>query len=56
MTERQTIFTKPSQTREPRRGTVNREGGGTVHPALGGGCRVSPGVARWGTAFVGSAR
>ena len=56
MTERHKIFTTPSQTREPTTGTVNREGGGTVHPTLGGGCRVSPGVARWGTAFVGSAR
>jgi hypothetical protein len=56
MTERHTIFTKPSQTREPTRGTVNREGGGTVHPTLGGGCRVSSGMARSGTAFVGSAR
>jgi hypothetical protein len=56
MTERHTIFTKPSQTREPKRGTVNREGGGTVHPTLGGGCRVSAGMVRWRTAFAGSAR
>ena len=56
MTERHTIFTKPSQTREPRSGTVNREGGGTVHPTLGGGCRVFLGMARWGTAFEGSPR
>jgi hypothetical protein len=55
MTETHTIFTKPSQTREPGRGTVNREGGGTVHPTLGGGYVVSPDVARWGTAFAGSA-
>jgi hypothetical protein len=56
MTERHTIFTKASQTREPGRGTVNREGGGTVHPTLGGGCRVSPALARWGTAFAVSVR
>jgi len=56
MTERHTIFTKPSQTREPTRNTINREGGGTVHPTLGGGCMVSPGMASWDTASVGSAR
>jgi hypothetical protein len=56
MTERHTIFTKPSQTREPGRGTVNREGGGTVHPTLGGGYVVSPDVARSGTAFEGVVR
>jgi len=56
MTERHKIFTTPSQTREPTTGTVNREGGGTAHPTLGGGWRVSPGMARWGTAFAGSAR
>ncbi len=56
MTERHTILTKPSQTREPTWSTVNREGGGTAHPTLGGGCRVFQGMARWGTAFVGSAR
>jgi len=56
MTERHTIFTNPSQTREPRRSTVNREGGGTVHPTLGGGFVFSPGMARWGTTFVGSAQ
>ena len=56
MTERHTFFTTPSQTREPTTDTVNREGGGTAHPTLGGGCRVSPGMARWGTAFAGSAR
>ena len=56
MTERHTIFTKPSQTREPTSGTVNREGGGSVHPTLGGGYVVSPGMARSGTAFEGLVR
>jgi hypothetical protein len=56
MTESPGIFTKPSQTGEARRGTVNREGGGSVHPTLGGGCGVSPGMARSGTPFGGLAR
>jgi len=56
MTERHKIFTTPSQTREPTTGTVNREGGGTAHPTLGGGCRVSPGMARWGTGSEEPAR
>jgi hypothetical protein len=56
MTERRTIFTKPSQTREPKSGTVNREGGGSVLPTPGGGYGVSPGMARWGTAAEGSTR
>jgi hypothetical protein len=56
MTERHTIFTKASQTRGSDASTVSREGGGSVHPTLGGGYVVSPDVARWGTAFAGSAR
>jgi hypothetical protein len=56
MTERHTIFTKPSLTREPTWSTVNREGGGTIHPTLGGGCAVFPGMARWGTASEAPAR
>jgi hypothetical protein len=56
MTERHTIFTKPSLTREPTWSTVNREGGGTVHPTLGGECRVFPGMTHWGSALAGSAR
>jgi hypothetical protein len=56
MTELHTIFTKASQTRGSDASTVSREGGGSVHPTLGGGYVVSPDVARWGTAFAGSAR
>jgi hypothetical protein len=56
MTEKPRIFTKPSQTCEPKSGTVNHEGGGTIHPTLGGGCMVSPGMACWDTPSVGSAR
>ena len=56
MTERHGIVTKPSQTREPARGTVNREGGGTVYPTLGGGRKVFRVMAQWGTTFGWSAR
>jgi hypothetical protein len=56
MTERHGIVTKQSQTGEPKRGTVNREGGGSIRPTLGGGCGVSPGMARCGTAFEAWAR
>jgi hypothetical protein len=56
MTERHTIFTKASQTREADASTVSREGGGSVHPTLGGGCLVSPDVARSGRAFEGVVR
>jgi hypothetical protein len=56
MTERHTIFTKASQTRESDASTVSREGGGSVHPTLGGGYVVSPVVARSGTAFGGVVR
>ncbi len=56
MTERHRIFTKLSQTRDPEAGTINREGRGSLHPTLGGGCGVSPDMARWDRAFQGSAR
>jgi hypothetical protein len=56
MTETHTIFTKASQTRESDASTVSREGGGSVHPTLGGGYVVSPDVARSGTAFEGVVR
>jgi hypothetical protein len=56
MTERHTIFTKASQTRESDASTVSREGGGSVHPTLGGGYVVSPDMARSGTAFEGVVR
>jgi hypothetical protein len=56
MTERHTLFTKASQTRQSDAGTVSREGGGSVHPTLGGGYVVSPDVARSGTAFDGVVR
>ena len=56
MTESPRIVTKPSQTREPERGTVNHEGGGTVHPTLGGGRRVFRVMAKLGTALWWSAR
>jgi hypothetical protein len=56
MTERHTIFTKASQTRESDASTVSREGGGSVHPTLGGGYVVSPGMARSGMAFEGLVR
>jgi hypothetical protein len=35
---RHRIVTKSAQTRAPARAIVNREGGGTIHPTLGGGC------------------
>jgi hypothetical protein len=53
--ERSTIFTKPSQTGEPKPATVDREGGGSVHPTLGGGRVLSQGMAGWDTAPEGSA-
>jgi hypothetical protein len=56
MTERHTIFTKASQIRESDASTVSREGGGSVHPTLGGGYVVSPDVVRSGTAFEGVVR
>jgi len=56
MTERHRIFTKPSQTGDAEAGTVNREGGGSVHPTLGGGCVVSQDMARSDAAFEGLAR
>jgi hypothetical protein len=56
MTERHTLFTKASQTRQFDASTVSREGGGSVHPTLGGGYVVSPDVARSGTAFDGVVR
>jgi hypothetical protein len=56
MTENRRIVTKPSQTREPERSTVNHEGGGTVHPTLGGGHRVFRVMTQWGTAFWWSDR
>ncbi len=56
MTEKHTIFTKASQTRESDASTVGREGGGSVHPTLGGGYVVSPDMARSGTAFEGVVR
>ncbi len=38
MTERRTIVTIRSQTRVPRRARLAAEGGGNLHPTLGGGC------------------
>jgi len=35
---RHQIVTKPARTRAPERAIVDREGGGTLHPTLGGGC------------------
>ena len=56
MTERHTIFTKASQTRGSDASTVSREGGGSVHPTLGGEYVVSPGMARSGMALEGLVR
>jgi hypothetical protein len=40
-TNRREIVTVQSQTRAPERAIVDREGGGTSHPTLGGGCGVA---------------
>jgi hypothetical protein len=40
-TDRHEAGTKPSQTRQRLAGSVNREGGGTTHPTLGGGIGVT---------------
>jgi len=50
------IFAKPSQTRESKSGTVRHEGGGSVHPTLGGGCKLSSGMARGVEAVEGTGR
>jgi len=49
---RHELDTNESQTRAPRAGIVSREGGGTTHPTLGGGCTalVAAGAAAGGTA------
>ena len=46
------IVTNAAQTREPNSGTVNREGGGSIRPTLGGGYLVSTGTPTSGTAFA----
>jgi hypothetical protein len=54
--ERHTIDASPAQTREPGSGSVNREGGGSVHPTQGGGLRALSGMAGWATGAKGSTR
>jgi hypothetical protein len=56
VTERHTIVTNPSQTRERKTASVSREGGGSVRPTLGGGCGFSTATARSGTVFAVPAR
>jgi hypothetical protein len=52
VTERHTLGTNPSQTRGEKTAIVNPEGGGSVHPTLGGGCGFSTDTARSGTVFA----
>jgi hypothetical protein len=54
--KRHTIGAYASQTCEPKSATVNREGGGTVYPTLGGGFGSSAATAGLDTAFGGAAR
>ena len=56
MTHRLTIDTNATQTREQRTGTISREGGGSLHPTLGGGSVGVPDTFRWGVAGGGGSR
>ena len=56
MTERHRIVPTASQTRERMTASVSREGGGSVHPTLGGGCLVSTGTPWSGTARAAGPR
>jgi hypothetical protein len=56
MTHRHTIDTNATQTREPRTGTVSREGGGSLHPTLGGGSLGLPDTFRCVVAGGGGSR